>query len=160
MEFDTFTDLLDYPMYLVTAATADERAGCLVGFASQSSIDPPRFVVWLSRANHTYRVARRASHLGVHLLRREDKAPAALFGGETGDSVDKFTRVAWRPEAGGTPVLDEACAWFVGRVREHFDGGDHVGFLLEPVACSPRPPGRPQLLAFTDVTDLTPGHPA
>lgn len=160
MELDTFTDLLDYPMYLVTAGAADERAGCLVGFASQCSIRPPRFTVWLSKANHTYRVARHASHLGVHLVRREDRPLAELFGGETGDGVDKFARVAWEPGHGGTPVLGEACAWFVGRVLDRFEGGDHVGFLLEPVAESPQAPGRPRLLRFTDVSGLTPGHPA
>ncbi|MGW7055992.1 flavin reductase family protein [Streptomyces sp. NPDC054887] len=147
-------------MYLVTAATADERAGCLVGFASQTSIDPSRFVVWLSRANRTYRVARRAEHVAVHLLRREDRALAELFGGETGDSVDKFARVAWQPGLGGTPVLDAACAWFVGRVLDRFDGGDHVGFLLAPVALSPHAAGRPRLLGLTDVAGMTPGHPA
>lgn len=160
MELDTFTDLLDYPMYVVTAAAAGERSGCLVGFASQCSIRPPRFMVWLSTANHTYRVARQASHLGVHLLRREDRALAGLFGGETGDRVDKFERVAWQSQDGGTPVLTDACAWFVGRVLDRFAGGDHVGFLLAPVAGSPRPPGRARLLGLTDVADLSPGHPA
>lgn len=160
MELDTFTDLLDYPMYVVTAAAAGERAGCLVGFASQCSIHPPRFVVWLSTANHTYRVARHASHLGVHLLRRDDKALAELFGSETGDGVDKFERIAWQSQHEGTPVLTEACAWFVGRVVDRFEGGDHVGFRLAPVAESPHTPGHPRLLTFTDVCDLTPGHPA
>ncbi|MGX1886865.1 flavin reductase family protein [Streptomyces sp. NPDC055287] len=147
-------------MYLVTAASADSRAGCLVGFASQCSIQPPRFTVWLSKANRTYRVAQQASHVGVHVLRREDKALAELFGSETGDSIDKFERVAWQPQYGGTPVLTEACAWFVGRVIDRFDGGDHVGFLLEPVAVSPQMPGHPRPLSFSDVADLTPGHPA
>ncbi|WP_093803789.1 flavin reductase family protein [Streptomyces sp. Wb2n-11] len=147
-------------MYVVTAAAAGERSGCLVGFASQCSIRPPRFMVWLSTANRTYRVARQASHLGAHLLRREDRAPAGLFGGGTGDRVDKFERVAWQPQDGGTPVLTDVCAWFVGRVLDRFAGGDHLGFLLAPVAESPRPPGRARLLGLTDVADLSPGHPA
>ena len=49
-----FKDLiaqLDYPMIVVTTASAGERAGCLVGFHTQSSIDPERFAVWLSKAN-------------------------------------------------------------------------------------------------------------
>ena len=32
------------------------------------------------------------------------------------------------------PVLDGAVAWFVGRIIERYDLGDHVGHLLEPVA--------------------------
>ncbi|MGW7432313.1 flavin reductase family protein [Streptomyces sp. NPDC054861] len=152
-------------MYVVTAAAADdgERSGCLVGFASQCSIGPARFMVWLSRENRTYRVACRATHLAVHVLRRDQEETARLFGEETGDSVDKFARVPWEAGPGGAPVLSEAPAWFTGRVDDHFAGGDHVGFLLAPVTTSPSaPPGhsRPALLRLGDVTHFSPGHPA
>ncbi|WP_179166694.1 flavin reductase family protein [Streptomyces sp. CB03238] len=159
-ELDAFSDLLDCPMYVVTAAAGDERAGCLVGFASQCSIRPPRFAVWLSTANRTYRVARHATHLGVHLLHREQAALARLFGGETGDETDKFRQVTWEPRHGGVPVLADACVWFVGRVHSRVDGGDHVGFLLDPVETSPPVRGRPPLVILSDVADLSPGHPA
>ncbi|MEU7515461.1 flavin reductase family protein [Streptomyces sp. NPDC042898] len=157
---DGFTDVLDYPMYAVTAAADGEQGGCLVGFASQCSIDPPRFMVWISTANRTYRVACRASHLAVHALRRDQTQVAELFGGRTGDDIDKFDRVAWRPGEGGAPVLDDSCAWLVGRVQGTVDGGDHVGFLLAPVTQSPPGPVRPPLLRFSDVAGLSPGHPA
>ncbi|MGW7458845.1 flavin reductase family protein [Streptomyces sp. NPDC054797] len=161
-ELDAFTRVLDYPMYVVTATDGDERAGCLVGFASQCSIDPPRFMVWLSVANRTYRVARNASHLAVHALRNDQKRTAELFGSRTGDDgFDKFEHVDWRrPDHGTAPVLQDACAWFVGRIEGHVDGGDHVGFLLSPVEHGPPGPVRPPLLRFGDVQDLTPGHPA
>ena len=58
---------------------------------------------------------------------------AELFGGETGDEVDKFGRCAWRPGPGGTPLLDGCPNRFVGRVLDRMDGGDHDAFLLEPV---------------------------
>ena len=32
---------IDYVMYVVTAAAGEERAGCLVGFTTQTSIHPP-----------------------------------------------------------------------------------------------------------------------
>ncbi|GAA2497827.1 flavin reductase family protein [Streptomyces gobitricini] len=159
-QLDAFSALLDYPMYVVTAETGGERAGCLVGFASQCSIRPPRFAVWLSTANRTFRVARGATHLAVHLLHREQGEVARLFGGETGDEIDKFERITWRPGPGGAPVLPGTCAWFVGRVHSRIDGGDHVAFLLDPVEASPPAPGRPPLVMFSDVAGLSPGHPA
>lgn len=158
---DAFTDVLDHPMYVVTAADGDRRAGCLVGFASQCSIDPPRFMVWLSRANHTYTVARTATHLAVHALRDDQKPTAELFGSRTGDDTDKFGHLAWsRSPHAPAPVLDDAAAWFLGRIEEQVDGGDHVGFLLAPVDGSRPDPERPPLLLLSDVLDLTPGHPA
>ena len=76
----TFTSLmgeLDYPMFIVTTVAGDgERSGCLIGFATQISIDPPRFLVGLSEKNHTYRVAQRAEHIAVHFVpsrRRGDR---------------------------------------------------------------------------------------
>src|SRR5438128_2042182 len=97
-EFQRLVATLDYPMFVVTCASPDgvERSGCLVGFTSQCSIPPPRFMVWISVKNHTFEVARRATHLGVHVLPADDPAGLAeLFGGETGDEVDKFERCAW-----------------------------------------------------------------
>jgi flavin reductase (DIM6/NTAB) family NADH-FMN oxidoreductase RutF len=58
---------------------------------------------------------------------------AELFGGETGDEVDKFARVGWKPGPGGTPLLDACPNRFVGRVLERLDAGDHDAILLEPV---------------------------
>ncbi len=157
---DRFTDLFDDTVCIVTAQAGGERAGCLVGFAGQCSIRPPRFVVWLSRLNHTFRVAGAAESLAVHVVDRGGLPLAELFGGETGDRVDKFARVAWRPAADGTPLLDGACAWFVGRITARVDGGDHVGFLLDPVEQSPDPDPLPDLLTLHDVWHVRAGHPA
>lgn len=157
---DPFTDALDYPLYVVTAEAAGERAGCLVGFGSQCSIRPARFIVWLSKANRTYRVAVRAERLAVHLLGRDQDGLARLFGGETGDRTDKFAATAWHPGPGGAPVLDEAPAWFVGRVETRVDGGDHVGFLLVPEAAEHPGGDGLRLLFLTDGLGITPGHPA
>lgn len=156
-----FADAQDGPMYVVTVASGGRRAGCLVGFASQCSIDPPRFVVWLSVANHTYAVAREARYLTVHLLRRDQRALAQWFGGQTGDSVDKYVRIGWRPGREGSPVLSEVRDWFTGRIEGVVEGGDHVGFLLSPVEQSP-PAGDPASpsLRYGDVRDVEAGHPA
>jgi flavin reductase (DIM6/NTAB) family NADH-FMN oxidoreductase RutF len=63
--FDALMRSLDPPLIVVTTAVGDERGGCLVGFHAQSSIDPGRYCMWLSKANHTYRLALRSTHLGI-----------------------------------------------------------------------------------------------
>jgi flavin reductase (DIM6/NTAB) family NADH-FMN oxidoreductase RutF len=156
--FGTLSAALDYPMFVVTAASGDERGGCLVGFASQCSIDPARFLVCLSRKNHTYRVARQADVLAVHLLGADQLALARLFGTETGDDVDKFDECRWTPGPQGVPFLDDCPNRFVGRVAERVDAGDHVGFVLDVVEASASDPG--PLLTFQQVRDLEPGHRA
>ncbi len=152
-------DRADPPLYVVTTAAAGERAGCVVGFATQASIDPPRFLVAISKANRTWRVAAAASHVAVHLFGRERIDVVDLFGGETGDEVDKFEQCDWTEGDGGVPVLDGAAAWFVGRVIERFDFGDHVGHLLEPVRGGTATTS-PAAVTLHDADDLSPGHPA
>jgi flavin reductase (DIM6/NTAB) family NADH-FMN oxidoreductase RutF len=127
---------LDYPMFIVTATDGDERAGCLVGFTTQCSIDPPRFLVCLSDKNRTFRVARGAQVLVVHLVPAEADELADLFGSETGDDIDKFERASWQPGPEGTPVLDACSNWFAGRILDRVPVGDHCAYLLEPCAAS------------------------
>jgi len=132
-QFNRLMSLLDYPLFIVTTAAGEERAGCLVGFASQVSIRPPRFLACLSIKNHTYRVAVRASVLVVHPVPADEEELAALFGGQTGDEVDKFAQCEWKPGPEGVPVLSRLEDWFAGRILSRSDLGDHSGFLLEPI---------------------------
>ncbi len=162
---DRMLSRLDYPMFVVTTAdrTGDERAGCLVGFATQCSIDPLRFLVCLSVSNRTYRVARQAELLAVHLIGEGQRELAELFASTTGDDIDKFRRCAWHPGPGGVPLLTEASGWFVCAILNQYDLGDHVGFLLQPVASESRDDesrdDQPPLM-FSSIRDVTPGHPA
>ncbi len=159
-EFDPFIAGLDYPMFVVTTATdgGATRAGCMVGFTTQASIDPPRFLVCLSVQNHTYRVAKDATTLAVHVLDSDDHPLAELFGGTTGDEVDKFARCRWTAGPDGVPLLDECPRRLVGRVLARHELGDHVGFLLEPFEVHGGPDE--QGLTFQRVKDVDAGHPA
>lgn len=144
-------------MFVVTTAAGGHPSGCLVGFATQTGLQPPRFLVGISRRNHTYRVAVRAEHLAVHVVARRNIELARLFGGQTGDQVDKFERCAWHSGPAGMPILDDAAAWFVGKTLDRLDVGDHVGYLLEPVA-GYAPDRADDLISVSDVLDLQPGH--
>lgn len=154
--FVAITRNLDYPMLIVTADAGNGPAGCLVGFSSQCSIHPPRYLVCLSDKNRTERVASDAEVLGVHFLAAEDMELATAFGAETTDDDDTFARWRWHSDPTGAPILDDCGRWLVGRILERRPFGDHVGFLLEPVAAHDEGHERP--LLFSQVRDLSPGH--
>lgn len=156
--FDELAGELDYPMFIVTVRAGSQLAGCLVGFGTQCSIDPPRFLAGISRVNRTYRVARHADLLAVHVVPREAEPLARLFGGRTGDEVDKFAQCSWAPGPQGVPILTECANWFAGRVLDRLDLGDHVGHLLDPVEVH-HGGGRPSL-EFQQAKRIEPGHPA
>lgn len=157
--FDSLVAAMGSAMVVVTVAVDDERDGCLVGFHSQASIHPPRYAVWLSMANRTCSLARRAEHLAVHVLGAGQHDLAELFGGETGDEVDKLARTTWEAGPGGVPLLVVCPTRFVGRIVERHDaGGDHICVILEPTDAAAADELRPLRLA--DAIDIDPGHPA
>jgi flavin reductase (DIM6/NTAB) family NADH-FMN oxidoreductase RutF len=155
--FNSLMSELDYPMFIVTVVGDDgERSGCLIGFATQISIKPPRFLAGLSHKNHTYRVAKGVELLGVHFVPEDGDELAELFGGETGDEIDKFERCAWHEGPGGVPMLDELPNRFVGRILERVDAGDHDALVLEPLAAErPEPENE---LTFHRARRIEPGH--
>jgi flavin reductase (DIM6/NTAB) family NADH-FMN oxidoreductase RutF len=156
---------LDYPMYVVTTIAADdgERAGCLVGFVTQCSIHPPRWAVWLSVVNRTCDVAKHADVVAVHALSTRNRDIAELFGHESSDRVDKFTRCRWSEGPSGVPIVDGVPGWFAARILSRFPPtGDHLGFLVEPVeaqvaADDDRDALRPDL-GYQSVKGIEPGH--
>jgi flavin reductase (DIM6/NTAB) family NADH-FMN oxidoreductase RutF len=159
---DAFADLvghLDPPMIVVTTAAGGQRAGCLVGFHAQCSIEPPRYVVWLSKANHTLRVGLLAPRFAIHFLAADQHDVAELFGGTTGDEVDKFSRCSWTEGPDGVPLLEGFDHRIVGRRGAVLDdGSDHVCVVIEPDDVRAEGPLRP--LRLSDVNDITPGHQA
>ena len=156
--FQQLVAQLDYPMFIATVAVSDERAGCLIGFATQCSIHPPRFLAGISDKNRTFRVAENARSIAIHLVPEDATELAALFGGETGDEVDKFERCAWRPGPDGVPLLDDCPNRFAGRILERVDFGDHVGMVLEPFAAEEDE--QSGQLGFHRAKRIEPGHEA
>jgi flavin reductase (DIM6/NTAB) family NADH-FMN oxidoreductase RutF len=160
--FDALMASLDSPLIVVTTradseAPEGERGGCLVGFHSQSSVGPQRFSVWLSKANHTYRVALRSTHLGVHFLTEDDFQLAEHFGTQTGDDLDKFAQLETEDGPGGVPMLLVCPNRIAVRRTSLLDeGGDHVCISTEPVAAFGGAPFVP--LRLSDAHQLVPGH--
>lgn len=157
--FLTLMSALDPPLAVVTTAAAGERAGCLVSFHTQSSMAPQRYCVYLSKANHTYGVALRASHLAIHFLAAGDLPLAELFGGQTGDTVDKFAGLPVTDGPGGVPLLTQCPRWLAARRIAVLDeGGDHVTVTTEPVTALASGPFAP--LRVAQAGHIRPGHEA
>jgi flavin reductase (DIM6/NTAB) family NADH-FMN oxidoreductase RutF len=157
-DFHALVSGIDYPMFVVTAAAHGARAGCLVGFATQASIDPPRLIVLLSKANYTFRVAADSDTLAVHFLHEGNRDLATLFGEQTGDEVDKFAACAWREGPNRTPILGGTRGWVAGGIAARLDAGDHVAHLLDIDMARTDISGHP--LTFQAVVEMQPGHPA
>lgn len=154
-----YSQRVDFPLHVVTTASDQgELAGCVAGFVTQCSIAPPRFLICISKVNHTYFVSESSDAIALHLLGEDQVEVASLFGEESGDTVDKFTRCDWAAGVTGAPVLSECAAWLEGAVMDRWSVGDHQALLVRPVAGGG---GLARgLLTVRSAPDFRPGHPA
>jgi hypothetical protein len=62
--------------------------------------------------------------------------------------------------AGTRSSAPPTATWFVGRIDQRTDAGDHVGFVLDPVQCGEHKDSadRPRL-RLPDALFIDPGHP-
>ena len=155
--FDTLMSSADPPLIVLTTTAEDERAGCLVGFHAQASITPERYCVWLSKANHTYRVSLRAAHFAVHFLGADDLAVAERFGTQSGEDTDKFDGIEVDLDEHGVPLL-RACPnrMSLDRIAVLDDGGDHVCITARVTSANAVADFVP--LRVSSATHLDPGH--
>ena len=159
-DFERVASALDPAMVIVTAVAGERKGGCLVGFHTQVSIDPPLMLVCISQKNHTHEVAEEASVLAVHVVAEERREIAELFGGETDDEVNKFERCGWTEGVQGVPLLDDCPVRFVGRILDMASFGDHTGFLLAAVSGGDAPSSKEAPLRLDAVEEIDPGHEA
>jgi flavin reductase (DIM6/NTAB) family NADH-FMN oxidoreductase RutF len=157
--FEKLVSRLDYPLLIATTVSAGEPSGCVVGFATQSSIDPPRFLVCISDKNRTYRALQGSDAMAVHVVPRDGRPLVELFGAETGDDADKFAGCDWHEGPEGLPVIDGCPSWFAGRILERHRVGDHVAHLVEPFAAEVGEDDT-GFFPFSGAKDLEPGHEA
>ncbi len=151
-------DAVDTPLYVVTAADQQGRpSGCLAGFVTQCSMVPVRYLICVSKLNHTFFVAERASAMALHLLGATQTELAKHFGELSGDAVDKFADLSWRAGPHGAPILDGCAAWVAGSIIRRVGVGDHEAFVLAPRAGGPGP--MTGALSVRAVPDIRAGHP-
>jgi len=157
--FEDIAATLTTPMSVVTTRAGDEIDGCLVGFSTQCSIDPLRYLVCLSVKNRTYELAMRASTLVVHVLHDtpSDRALASWFGERTARDTDKFTRCEWTRGPDDVPVL-AGCDWFAGPIVGRHDAGDHIAHVIDITDGAAPRAHEPWLLLY-EVQDLDAGNP-
>ena len=97
----------------------------------------------------------------MHVLRADQLDVAQLFGGETGDEIDKFERCEWTEGPGGVPLLDALPDRFVGQRVDLVDvGADHVCLVLAPVRTDRGGADAGPWLTLQQAEVIPPGHPA
>lgn len=125
-------DLIDRPIWIITARAGDRRGGLLATWVSQASLDPrtPMLAIALARNHFTAALVAESGRFAAHLFEEAFIPRAARFALESGRDTDKFVDEPLVEFPTGSPVLRDCLAWLDCRVvaerivgdRRHFWG--------------------------------------
>ena len=111
----------------VTIIATKEDDGTPRGFTANSftsvSLEPPLILVCIARSAASCGVFSSGRLFSVNVLSEEQKDISGLFASRR---PDKFDIAPWHPGKTGTPVIDDALAWFECAHHELVEAGDHV----------------------------------
>lgn len=130
-----FRRLLGHFVTGVTVVSTTDPSGRPVGMTVSSlasvSLAPPLLLICIDQAATVHDTLVDAAHFAVNVL-REGQVDLARRFAESGNG--RADDAAWRPSAGGAPILDGVLAWIRCERTAVHPGGDHsiiVGRVLE-----------------------------
>jgi flavin reductase (DIM6/NTAB) family NADH-FMN oxidoreductase RutF len=151
---DDVFQLLDRPVWIVTAAAGPRRGGLVATWVNQASLDPRQPVLLAAIApNHfTAELIRERQAFAAHLLAPSQVDYAWRFGLGSGRSHDKLAGIEASTAATGSPILPGVLAWLDCRVIKTYDAGDRLFFWADVLAgrrsAGPSPLGERELLSL------------
>lgn len=111
----------------VTVITTREADGTPRGFTANSftsvSLDPPLVLACIAKSAASCDVFCDAPNFSVNVLGDEQKEISNLFASQR---PDKFKVADWHDANSGTPLIDNALAWFDCSQHNLVDAGDHI----------------------------------
>lgn len=116
---------------VVTTDTGEHRfRGITVTSFMVVSEDPALVAIAVVAGGEFADQARAGAVFGISVLDARHEFPAERFAGRAPLPDSRFTGIAHRLEH-GAPVLADALAWCVGRVRNRLETGDHLLLVLD-----------------------------
>ncbi|GAA4105728.1 flavin reductase family protein [Enteractinococcus coprophilus] len=154
--FATLMSSENTSLIVVTTAAENVRAGCVVSYHTQASMKPQHYNIWLSKANHTYKIGLLAETFGVHFLTQDDLAWAEHFATMSGQDTDKFADLEVEMRQGVPLLTALPNRMVIEQISMLDDGGDHVCVTARVIEAES--PGHFTPLRLSDIGDLRPAH--
>ncbi|HTD48414.1 MAG TPA: flavin reductase family protein [bacterium] len=133
--------LLQYGLYVLTAAAGSDLAAGTVTWLSQASFTPLLVMAGIKRDGQVHAVLGRSRAFAVNIVGAEQQEIASAFFRPAKVEGGRINGYAFeRGPATGAPLLTDVPAWFEARVTDAVHRGDHTVFVAEVVACGVRNP--------------------
>ncbi|MYD24859.1 MAG: flavin reductase family protein [Gemmatimonadetes bacterium] len=116
---------------VVTTCYEDRPQGMTANAVASLSLDPPLILVSVDVKAQMNTYLRASDCFAVNILTEEQEEISVRFAKH---GPKDFSGIAYRTEATGSPVFEQALAYVDCRVTEILQGGDHDIFIGEIVA--------------------------
>lgn len=129
-------------VYVVGVSDGQQRDAFTAAWIMQASFDPLMLAVSINPDNASYELLHASGWFTVNVLKQDQLDLARHFGTKSGRDRDKLARVRTRPGQAGSPILEDALAYFECALEARTRAGDHElvlgrvmnGQILDPKA--------------------------
>jgi len=131
-----------FPTGVTVVSCLDKNKNPL-GFTANSftsvSLDPQLISICIDKESFNIDSFSITKHFAVSVLSEDQQSISTTFATP---NEDRFQNVEWRTEDTGSPIIENAVAWFDCNTRQVIDAGDHLILIGEIIAfdSSPRTP--------------------
>jgi flavin reductase (DIM6/NTAB) family NADH-FMN oxidoreductase RutF len=112
-------------VYVVGVADGQRRDAFTAAWVMQVSFNPLMLAVSINPDNASYELLHASGGFTVNVLKRGQLELARRFGTRSGREEDKLAGIKSHPGRRGTPILDDALAYFDCEVMGRTRAGDH-----------------------------------
>ena len=131
-----------FPTGVTVVSCLDKNKNPL-GFTANSftsvSLDPQLISICIDKESFNIDSFSSTKHFAVSVLSEDQQSISTTFATP---NEDRFQNVEWRTEDTGSPIIENAVAWFDCNTRQVIDAGDHLILIGEIIAfdSSPKTP--------------------
>lgn len=125
---------ISHGVYIVTVRSGDKTNGMTAAWISQVSMRPLLLMASIAPMRHTHGLIEKARYFAVNTLPEGRQDLAKHFGFKSGRKADKFEGISFFDAPHGSPVLNDALAYFECSLTDSFTAGDHTLFVGEVVS--------------------------
>jgi flavin reductase (DIM6/NTAB) family NADH-FMN oxidoreductase RutF len=118
-------------VYIITVRSKEKINGMTAAWVSQVSLSPIMLLVSIAPARHTHNLIKESGYFAINVLSEGQKDIAKHFGSKSGRTINKFEGHSCFDAPKGSPVLEDAMAYFECKLIDTFKAGDHNLFVGE-----------------------------
>jgi len=138
--------MIPYGLFVLTAKNGNDITSATVNWVTQTSFKPPLVAVGIKADTHPYTTVKAAGTFAINVLGADQKDIAQAFFMTVEPEGNKLGPVTFREGTTGSPILNEAPAYWECRVVDVVEQGDHHIFVGEVIEAGVKEGPSPTLL--------------